>query len=64
MDRRVDSLQRLHDDQKRLEWCMVILELTEAPPNVADHRVAAMAAALMLGKTGRDALDYAMEGSP
>lgn len=63
-ERRVDALQRLHDDQKRLEWLFPVLTKLDDPAGIGGPRTAALGAALMLGKTGRDALDYAMEGSP
>ena len=64
VERRVDAHQRLLDDQKRLEWLFPVLTKLDDPTGIGGPRTAALGAALMLGKTGRDALDYAMEGSP
>lgn len=51
-------------DQRRLEWLLTVMSLEDDQGKVGGPRTAALAAALMLGKTGRDAIDFAMEGSP
>ena len=49
-------------DRKRLEWLLPVINGEDE--NVADHRTAALTAGLMLGKTGVELVDYAMEGCP
>ena len=58
------SAQALIADQRRLEWLLTVMSLDDDPKGLGGHRTVALGAALMLGKTGRDAVDYAMEGSP
>jgi hypothetical protein len=50
-------------DTTRLEWLLPVLELAPADADLSNQRSMALAAALMMGKSGRDALDFAMEGS-
>jgi hypothetical protein len=49
-------------DAQRLDWVLPIVEGDDTPE--ANLRTQALAASIMLGKTGRDMLDFAMEGSP
>lgn len=51
-------------DTQRLNWLLPLVTVLDDPTNVGGPRTQALAAALMLGKSGRDAIDYAMEGSP
>lgn len=51
-------------DQRRLEWLLPVMSLAGDQANVGVARTLALGAALMLGKTDRDAIDFAMEGSP
>ena len=51
-------------DTQRLDWLLPLVTVLDDPTNVGGPRTQALAAALVLGKTGRDAIDYAMEGSP
>lgn len=51
-------------DTQRLDWMMPMMSLGDDPARVGNKRTVALASALVLGKTGRDAIDYAMEGSP
>ena len=51
-------------DTQRLDWMLPLMSLADDPNNLGGPRTKALAAALVLGKTGRDAIDYAMEGSP
>ena len=52
-----------YTDTQRLEWLLPVMSLDDDPARVGDRRTIALAAAFMLGKTGRDAIDFAMEGS-
>ena len=56
--------QALLDDQRRLEWLLPVIGTAGDTDRVGNARTMALGAALMLGKTGRDAIDFAMEGSP
>lgn len=47
----------VHPDIKRLDWVLPILSLADGP---TDLRALKLGATLVLGKTGRDALDEAM----
>ena len=58
------STEELLADQRRLEWLLTVMSLEDDQGEVGGPRTAALGAALMLGKTGRDAIDFAMEGSP
>lgn len=53
-----DALQA---DRRRLEWLIPVIDDSDA---AGGPRTMALGAALMVGKTGRDAIDYAMEGCP
>ena len=58
------SADTLLADQRRLEWILPVMSLSSDPASVGHARTMALGAALMLGKTDRDAIDFAMEGSP
>ena len=51
-------------DTQRLDWMLPLMSLQDDRENVGDKRTVALSAALVLGKSGRDAIDFAMEGSP
>jgi hypothetical protein len=51
-------------DTQRLDWLLPLVTVLDDPNNLGGPRTKALAAALVLGKSGRDAIDYAMEGSP
>ena len=51
-------------DQRRLEWLLPVIGTAGDTDRVGNARTLALGAALMLGKTDRDAIDFAMEGSP
>lgn len=51
-------------DQRRLQWLLPVIGTAGDPDHVGNARTMALGAALMLGKTDRDAIDFAMEGSP
>lgn len=51
-------------DTQRLEWLLPVMAALDDPANVGNKRTVALASAFMLGKSGRDAIDFAMEGSP
>lgn len=53
-----------YTDTQRLEWMLPLMSVVDDPTGLGEKRTAALAAALMLGKNGRDAIDFAMEGSP
>lgn len=53
-----DALQA---DQRRLEWLIPVIDDSDA---AGGPRTIALGAALMLGKAGRDALDFAMKACP
>ena len=53
-----------YTDTQRLNWMLTMMSLGDDPANVGDKRTAALAATILLGKQGRDAIDFAMEGSP
>jgi len=50
-------------DTQRLEWLLPAMAALDDPQNVGNKRTVALSAAFMLGKSGRDAIDFAMEGS-
>lgn len=54
----------LRADQRRLEWLLPVIGTAGDTDRVGNARTMALGAALMLGKTDRDAIDFAMEGSP
>ena len=58
------SSDTLLADQRRLEWILPLISLDSDPLGLGQKRTMALGAALMLGKTDRDAIDFAMEGSP
>lgn len=51
-------------DQRRIDWLLPVICLEDDAGGVGRPRTLALAAALMLGLVGRDAIDYAREGSP
>lgn len=53
-----------YTDTQRLEWMLPLVSTLDDPTGVGHKRTLALAAALQLGKTGRDAVDFALEGSP
>lgn len=53
-----------YTDTQRLEWLLPVVAALDDPQSVGNKRTVALAAAFMLGKSGRGAIDYAMEGSP
>jgi hypothetical protein len=55
--------EALRKDRLRFEWMLPICSCTDDDSKVTDARALRVAAALMLGKSGRDAIDTAMEGS-
>lgn len=59
-----EEFESLSQDRVRLNWVMPVLSCTDDDSALTDQRAMHIAAALMLGKTGRDAIDTAMEGKP
>lgn len=53
-----------YTDTQRLDWMLPLVTLLDDPAQVGEARTMALSAALLAGKRGRDAIDYAMEGSP
>lgn len=51
-------------DTQRLEWLLPVMAAVDDPARVGDKRTVALSAAFVLGKSGREAIDFAMEGSP
>lgn len=51
-------------DTQRLEWVLPLLSLDDGDGAPGNRRTVALASALVLGKSGRDAIDFAMEGFP
>ena len=51
-------------DTQRLDWLLPVMAALDDPAHVGDKRTVALSAAFMLGKSGREAIDFAMEGSP
>lgn len=62
----IDPPQRSapYTDTQRINWLMPLLSLGDDPQRPAGRRTAALAAAYQIGKAGREAIDFAMEGSP
>lgn len=52
-----------YTDTQRLDWLLPVMSMDADPARVGDKRTVALAAAFMLGKSGREAIDFAMEGS-
>lgn len=50
-------------DRQRLEWLLPLIAQVDDPARVGDKRTVALSAAFMLGKSGREAIDFAIEGS-
>ena len=50
-------------DTQRLDWLLPVMAAIDDPAHVGDRRTVALSAAFMLGKSGREAIDFAMEGS-
>lgn len=57
----VEELKQLQADKARLEWIMPILSLTDAGESLVDSRMTKLAGALLLGQSGREAIDTARE---
>lgn len=53
-----------YTDSQRLDWMLPLVADVDDPAGVGDRRTAALSAAFLIGKSGRDAIDFAMEGSP
>ncbi len=54
------ELAELRKDKERLEWCMSLLSLTGDSEAVIDARTVRLGGALLLSKSGREAIDEAM----
>jgi len=53
------QLAEARKDTARLDWVLPIMSCTDGPESETDERALRVAGALMLGKTGRDAIDAA-----
>lgn len=51
-------------DQRRIDWLIPVIATVEGQAEVGRARTEALGAALLVGLVGRDAIDFAMEGSP
>ena len=52
------------DDTARIDWLIPVIATVNGQAEVGRARTLALAAALLVGLAGRDAIDYAREGSP